>query len=220
LIVASVLTAIATRPEVLILVFFLVVPGFLFIRVFDNLLPGRRRDLGQQIIDVGSWSFVIMTLWFLPALILFRLSDRLPEWLYYLLLLALVVLGALVTPILLAYIFYRMEGRGYLKNLGNKPSPTPSDWVFSGSADDHYYVRFHRKEGKDLGGYFGENSFAASSANGQEIYVEEVWRLDEGGRFIERVKGTRGAIVNREDCELIEFFETPRTRGGRTLDEG
>jgi hypothetical protein len=218
--VASLLKAIAAKPEILILVFFLLVPGFIFIRVFDNLLPGRRRDLGQQIIDVASWSFTIMALWFLPALILFGLSDRLPELLYYLLLVALVVLGVFVTPILLAYIFYRMEGRGYLKNLGTKPSPTPSDWLFSGSHDDHYFVCFHHKDGKDLGGYFGEKSFAASTANGQEIYVEEVWRLDEGGRFIERVEGTRGAIVNREDCELVEFFEAPKARGGRTLEEG
>jgi hypothetical protein len=156
----------------------------------------------------------------MPILVLLQLGPGLPYWLYHLLFFVLILLGIFATPILLAYILHRLELRGTLKTLRPEPSPTPSDWLFSGGTDDQYYVRFHRKEGKDLGGYFGKNSFAASSPDGQEIYIEEVWRLDEDGRFIERVEGTRGAIVNREDCELIEFFETREAREGRTLDEG
>jgi hypothetical protein len=110
--------------------------------------------------------------------------------------------------------------RGTLKNLGTKPSPTPSDWVFSHEAGKHFCVRFHRKEGEDLGGYFGENSFAASSPNGQEIYVEEVWRVDEDGRFVERVEETDGAMVNREDCTRIEFFKSREARDGEALEGG
>ena len=217
---ASLITAIANKPEVLIVLLFLLVPGFVFIRVVDTLHPGRRQTMGHQIIDVGFWSVAVLAVWFLPALLLFRYGPGLSYGLYPLLLFVLILLGVFATPLLLAYILHRLELRGTLKKLGTKPSPTPSDWVFSGSADDHYNVLFHRKDGKDLGGYFGENSFATSSPNGQEIFVEEVWRLDEGGRFIERVEGTRGAIVNREDCDLIEFFEAPKARGGRTLDEG
>ena len=81
-------------------------------------------------------------------------------------------------------------------------------------------MRFHLKEGKELGGYFGENYFAASSPNVQQTYVEEVWRLDADGKFLERVEETEGAMVNREDCVLIEFFEAPQARDGRTLDGG
>jgi hypothetical protein len=214
------IAAIATSPEVLVLALFLLVPGFVFIRVLDSLHPGRRLSTGQQIIDVGFWSVANLAVWFLPTLILLQLGPGLPYLLYRLLLFVLILLGIFGTPLLLAYILHRLELRGTLKNWGTKPSPTPSDWVFSHEAGKHYYVRFHRKEGKDLGGYFGENSFAGASANGKEIYIEEVWRLDEDGRFIERVEGTQGAIVHREDCDLIEFFETPKTRDGRTLDGG
>ena len=139
---------------------------------------------------------------------------------YHLLLFVFILLGVFSTPLPLAYIFHRLELRGTLKNLDTKQSPTPSDLLFSNSEGKHYYVRFHRKDGKDLGGYFGENSFAEASPDGQEIYVEEVWRLDEDGRFIERIERTKGAIVNREDCELIEFFETPEARDESTLDGG
>jgi hypothetical protein len=218
--VANLISAIATKPEVLILLLFLLVPGFVFIRVIDTLHPGRRQTMGKQIIDVVFWSVAILAVWFLPAIIIFQRGSSLPYGIYPLLLFVLIVGGIFVTPLLLAYILHRLELRGTLKNLGTKPSSTPSDWVFSREAGKHFCVRFHRKDGKDLGGYFGENSFAASSPNGQEIYVEEVWRLDEDGRFIEPVEETQGAIVNREDCTLIEFVERPQARDGKTQYEG
>ena len=216
---SSLLKLLTTTPQALVLLLFLLVPGFVFIKVFDNLLPGRRRSFAQQIIDILCWSFTILAVWLLPALIVFGLSQRVSGWFFYLLLFVLIFGGVFATPILLAYIFYRLEQRGTLKNLGTHPSPTSWDWFFSNREGNHY-VRFHLKDGQELGGYFGENSFATSSPNAQQIYVEEVWRVDEDGRFVERVEKTDGAIVNREDCTLIEFFETREARDGRTLDGG
>jgi Family of unknown function (DUF6338) len=217
--VSSLLKLLTTTPQALVLLLFLLVPGFIFIRVFDNLLPGRLRSFSQQVIDILCWSFTILALWLFPALIVFGLSQRVSGWLFHLLLSALILLGVFGTPILLAYIFYRLELRGTLKNWGTHPTPSSWDWFFSNRKGNHY-VRFHLKQGTQLGGYFGENSFATSSPEPQEIYVEEVWRLDEDGRFVERVEGTDGAMVNREDCELIAFFKTREARDGKTLEGG
>ena len=205
----------------MVLLLFLLVPGFVFIKVFDNLLPGRRRSFAQQIIDIVCWSFTILAVWMIPALIVFGLSQRVSVWLSYLLLFVLIFGGVFATPILLAYIFYRLlDKRGTLENWGIQASPTSWDWFFSNRKGNHYYVHFHLKDGKDLGGYFGERSFAASSPNAQQIYVEEIWRVDEDGRFVEPVEKTEGAMVNREDCMLIEFFETPEARDGDALEGG
>ena len=217
---ASLITALATKPQVLVLFFFLFVPGFLLIMVFDRLHPDERRGTGQKVFGAVFFSFVILAIWFLPALILLQRGGELPYWLYQLLLFALILLGLFATPLLLAYAFHRLELRGTLQRFRPDPSPAPSEWVFSHGAGKHYYVLFHRKEGKDIGGYFGENSFSASSPEGKEIYVEEVWRLDEDGRFIARVEGTGGAIVHKEDCETIEFFETLEAHDGRMQDGG
>ena len=219
---SSLLKLLTTTPQALVLLLFLLVPGFVFIRVFDNLLPGRRRGFAQQVIDIVCWSFTILAVWMVPALIVFWLSQRVSLWLSYLLLLALILGGVFATPILLAYIFYRLLDKrgGILENWGIHASPTSWDWFFSNRKGNHYYVRFHLKDGKDLGGYFGERSFAASSPNAQQIYVEEIWRVDEDGRFVEPVEKTEGAMVNREDCMLIEFFETREARDGEALEGG
>lgn len=216
---SSLLKLLTTTPQALILLLFLLVPGFVFIKVFDNLLPGVRRSFAQQVIDILCWSFTILAVWMLPSFIVFGLSQRVSGWLSYLLLGALILGGIFGTPILLAYIFYRLYARGTLKNWGTQPSPTSWDWFFSHRKGNHY-VRFHLKEGTQFGGYFGENSFATSSPNAPEIYVEEVWRLDEDGRFVERVEETDGAMVNREDCTRIEFFKSREARDGEALEGG
>jgi hypothetical protein len=216
--VSSLLKLLTTTPQALVLLLFLLVPGYVGIKVFDNLLPGRRRSFAQQIIDIVCWSFSILAVWMIPALIVFGLYQRIPLWISYLLLFVLIFGGLFATPILIAYVIYSLDKRGALKNIGTLPPQTSWDWFFSNSAGKHYYVRFHLKEGTQFGGYFGENSFATSSPSAPEIYVEEVWRLDEDGRFVERVEETDGAMVNREDCTRIEFFKSREARDGETLE--
>lgn len=86
------------------------------------------------------------------------------------------------------------------------------------------YVRFHLKEGDDLGGYFGQYSLASSYTNAQQVYVEEAWRLHEDGSFAEPVTSTVGAVVNLEECALVEFvaIDVPSNsvEGDETESEG
>lgn len=81
------------------------------------------------------------------------------------------------------------------------------------------YVRFHLKEGDDVGGYFGQYSLASSYPNAQQVYVEEAWRLHEDGSFAEPVASTVGAVVNLEECELVEFVAINLPSGGVESDE-
>lgn len=69
-------------------------------------------------------------------------------------------------------------------------------------------MRFHLKEGDNVGGYFGQYSLASSFPNGHQVYVEEAWRLHDDGSFAEPVASTVGAVVNLEECELVEFIAT------------
>jgi Family of unknown function (DUF6338) len=204
--VAHLVKFLTESPEVVVLLLYLVVPGFVFVRVYDLLAPGERRSLGGAIIDTLGTSFIFMMFWFWPFAALYDYRDSLGSGLRYLILSVLTVLAAFVTPVLLAYVVHRLRRSRFLTGSTSEPSPTSRDWFFSAKAEN-CYVRFHLKTGETLGGYYGDNSFAASLPHGEEIYVEEVWRLDEDGRFAEQVEGTKGAFVSREDCTLMEFLE-------------
>ena len=50
-------------------------------------------------------------------------------------------------------------------------------------------------------------------------YVEEAWRLHEDGSFAEPVASTVGAVVNLEECELVEFVAIDLLSDGVESDE-
>ncbi len=57
-----------------------------------------------------------------------------------------------------------------------------------------------------LGGRYSTDSFAADPPGPSDIYVEEVWQLDEDGNFIQPLPTTRGVWISQDAVSYIEFF--------------
>jgi Family of unknown function (DUF6338) len=53
----------------------------------------------------------------------------------------------------------------------------------------------------------GRTFTTSSYPDPQEIYVEEVWRLNENDALTEMVVSTAGGFVRAEDCKFIEFLK-------------
>jgi hypothetical protein len=86
--------------------------------------------------------------------------------------------------------------------------PSPKAWDFFFSQRRPVWVLAHLKSGEMLGGLLAEHSCASRFPNDEDIYIEEVWKLDADGRFIERIEQTAGALIRRSDCTHIELFAT------------
>lgn len=54
---------------------------------------------------------------------------------------------------------------------------------------------------------YGEGSFASSFPNPQDIFMQEVWKIDENGAFSEKLERTAGLLVKDEEMSFLEFFE-------------
>jgi Family of unknown function (DUF6338) len=191
--------------QTLVLFIYFVVPGFVMVKAFDLIVPTERRSFGDSIVEVISYSFIVLVIWIWPLIGILSLEGNIHPVSYYGLLFVTTILIAFVTPAFLAWRFYKSRTVGFLRGKTPHPAPTSWDWFFE--QGKIYWVRFHLKDGEKLGGYYGANSFATSFPNTQQVYVEELWRLDEEGTIVQQVTGTRGAIINKEDCELIEFLE-------------
>lgn len=64
-----------------------------------------------------------------------------------------------------------------------------------------------RLKNRDLiGGFYGENSFTSSFPNEQDLYLEEVWSVNEEGQFIEKIDRTGGLLIKDQEIEFLEFF--------------
>ena len=58
-----------------------------------------------------------------------------------------------------------------------------------------------------LGGLYGPGSFASSYPEKEDLYLQEVWKIGEEGKFIEKIPGSKGVLVNYDSIEYIEFFD-------------
>ena len=81
----------------------------------------------------------------------------------------------------------------------------PWDYVFG--KHDPFWIIVHLKNGEKIGGRFGLDSFASSNPADEQIYLQEVWTLDDKGRFLSPVKNSRGIILMNDEIRAVEFFE-------------
>lgn len=90
----------------------------------------------------------------------------------------------------------------------------PLDWDWqrrntlrvAGLAGRSCWILFTFKNGARFGGYFGRNSFASSYPEAPDLFVEDLWRVDEYGRFGDRVEGNLGMFVRYEECDQMQLF--------------
>lgn len=178
-----------------------VVPGFVAIKVHDLMVPALRRDFSQSILEVISYSMINLALFFWAVMLLHR--KGFPEdhpVRYY-----LGMFGVLfVAPVLLAIAVRLARQSSWVGRFLLHPSPTAWDCFFE--QREFVWVLCHLKDGRMVGGKYSSGSSTSSYPYPQDIYIEEMWRTDDTGRFTERVPQTRGLLVRAEDCLFIEFF--------------
>jgi hypothetical protein len=123
-----------------------------------------------------------------------------PAWYYF------SIVGILfVAPICWPLLYYKIMSLSFLRHRTIHPMPKPWDYVFS--KGEAFWVIVHLKDGRRIGGRYDTNSFSSSFPADEQIYLEEVWRLDKSGRFIAKVQDSHGLIISGKDFEAIEFFQ-------------
>lgn len=191
----------STQTLELFLIF--VVPGFVAMKAHDLLVPAPARNWGDSLIEAVSYSMLNLGLLFWLVALLQREGLQQQRPAAYLAGLFVVVVVAPVGWAVLAR-FFRTSP--LLRKFVLHPSPTAWDFFFSQRRP--VWVLAHLKTGEMLGGLLAEHSCASRFPNDEDIYIEEVWKLDEAGRFIKRIEQTAGALIKRADCTHIELFAT------------
>jgi hypothetical protein len=196
-------------PATLVWIAIAVVPGFVFHKVFALKTPGQRVEHEKNLLEYIAVSLANFAIWcwlFIPY-------DEWPveKWSNFRII-VVISLVCFASPATLAWLWYRIRVSSYHQMLG-LDHPTPRGWEFFLTQHKCFFVLFHMKNGKLLGGFFGKESFAATYPQEPEIYVQQAWRVDEEGKFLEEVSGSLGMVVRQSEWERIEFltanFEGP-----------
>lgn len=74
-------------------------------------------------------------------------------------------------------------------------------------AGEGLMLRVTLDDGRVVGGFFGENSLAAYSSHGRDLFLEQRWQLDEESWFVSPVEGSYGLWIAGEQIHSIEAYK-------------
>lgn len=191
------------NTQVLPIFLFFVAPGVVATGVYSYLIPSQRRALGDYLVELVTFSMFYLALFFWLIAFLYRTNAQSNALLFNL----LVILTVFIVPALLGWLgSYLMQAPWLRLHTKLVVHPMPMAWDYVFKKGESYWIIFHLKNGKRIGGYYSTKSFASGYPDTQEIYVQELWQLDEFGRFRQRVGRTAGGFFKTEDCDFIEFL--------------
>jgi hypothetical protein len=172
-----------------------VAPGFISLKVWGLLNSSPRVRLSESLIEAIIYSSfnAIFFVW------LFNILKQVHPILAY-------TVNFIILPMLWPVLFYNITKLKYFKT---RLTPTAWDHYFNQGAA--CFVLLHLKNDEMVGGLYSGNSFASSYPEKEDLYLEELWIVDEKGVFQEKVENTNGLLVNFEEIKLIEFFKLDGT---------
>ena len=133
------------------------------------------------------------------------LSPTNPIALYSLIILTLVILPS-IWPFIVRWAMQCLQAVDLIL-VGSR-----SAWDDVFLRHDPYFVIVHLQDGGRVGGYYGSNSFAGLHPISGHLYLEQLWYLDEKGKFVGSVPDSRGLILRPSDYKYIELFAVPEEK--------
>lgn len=179
------------------------IPGFITLKIYDFKVPNVRRDFSKAIFEVIAYSgmnFIV----FYPLLSLISAPDFQQVHKYIFIL--SIYLIFLIMPIMWPDIYLKFLSLDFVSRQLPNPYENPWDFLFNRKKIDPKYVIVNFSDGKRVGGFFGPKSFASSSIAKEQLYLEEVWELDEYG-FKKAIENSNGIMIFRDEMVSVEFYE-------------
>ena len=185
---------------VLFLVFF--IPGFISIKIYNLLYPSEQKDFSKFLLEAigySSLNFAVLS-WLIILIHSGNFYGNHKTWYFIFLFLIICII-----PVLWPIFFFKLSNWKFVANYIMNPIQKPWDYIFR--KKEAFWVIIHLKDERKIGGKYDKNSFSSSYPSGEQIYLEEVWKLDEDGKFIEPIERSKGIIVLGEEILAIEFFK-------------
>jgi len=185
------------------LIILFIIPGFISLKVWGIINPSKKILISESLIEAivfSSFNYIV-TIWAYP---LFKETS----YIYFYYFIALVII-----PILWPILVNLLLKIKFLNKLNI--SLIPKSWDYFFSKEESCFMIIHLKNGRMIGGLYGTGSFASSYPEKEDIYLEEIWRIDPEGKFSEKIEDSKGLLINHDVIEYVEFFKI--SEGGNNV---
>lgn len=186
----------------ILLFFIFFIPGFISTQIFEFIIPSDKRDFSKTFLQIIAYSALNYSAlsWLIYIVVKYN---------YYLntiVIIPTILIVFFIMPILWPFIIKKAFSFQIFADTFIHPIAKPWDYYFA--KRESCWVIVHLKNGTSIGGIYDENSFASSYPAKEQIYLEQVWEIDDEGVFLKPVDRSKGIIILGDDISSIEFFTT------------
>ena len=176
------------------------VPGFIALSVRSQFMTGS--TLAQN----NERLLTYLTISIVYDAIVFRFVSFAATTSSTLVFLLVFVVGPVAIGVLLGLNVQKNFVRGFLSRIGVFTAhaiPTAWDWKFSSDVPNQW-ILVTLKSGVKFAGLYGSKSFAASSPEQRDLYIQWIYDIDEQGNWSS--PGEKGVLVAANEISTIEFW--------------
>ena len=190
-----------TIAKILLFALFFV-PGFIYLKAYRLFIADIKTDFSKDLYEAMGFSFINGIVFSYP-LYLINSTDFISKYtfLYFFILFCIVILA----PIFWALLFHCISKKSWFNKY--MINPTKSTWDLFFSKRESYFIIVTLKNGSKIGGKYGLNSISSTYPCPKEIYIEEVWKLNDKNNGLDKIiEQTEGILITENEISTIEFF--------------
>ena len=180
--------------ESVIYILLLFLPGFIFIRSSTLLVASNDSDFSKKWYDAVAYGIIFSGLTYIAYLLL---NSYIHVYIFP-------VVGMVIAPFISPFILQYLRTKPFFHERILRPEVSAWDYIFSSKKS--YWIIIHLKDGRNIGGVYSSNSFTSAFPYKQDIYLEELWKLDENKKFVEKIERSAGIWIVSDEISSIEFF--------------
>lgn len=185
---------------ILFILFF--VPGFISLKIYDLLIAKEQRDFSKSWFDAVGYSAINFALFYALIIGIIEPQYRIDHPARFPLLVALITI---VAPALWPCLIRGILCINFVDQHVIAPIRRPWDYLFS--RREPYYVIVHLKDGRRIAGKYGKDSQASVYPMEEQIYLQEIWTIDDETGEWNRVEGTKGIIILGKEILCLDLLE-------------
>ena len=185
----------------LVLFLFFFVPGFISLKFYELIFANEKVDFSKSLYEAIGISCINFSIFFWLIYYINRpIFVESHPFYYYLITLFIIF----ITPFILTWLLSKILKSKIFGQFFISPEKVPWDWHFS--KREAFWILVTLKDGKRIGGKFGKDSTASTFPRSKEIYIQDVWKLDENYKFLHSIARNKGVLITGDTILSVEFF--------------
>lgn len=192
-----------------IVIILFIMPGFITDRVIALTIPRAKRESTEIILTAITFSCINYAIfsWLILLMFFKGFPGKSETWFIFswlgILLLGPVIEGFAFNRLVNSNVYHKIFRFLKLKNI----RLIPKSWDYHFGKEEPSWILITLTDGTKIGGFFGKHSFASSFPAEEDLYIEELWVIDDKGGFEKRIESSGGCLIRSNDIKFIEFFK-------------